>query len=262
MLILDCESRSAALGSIAAIYGVATDSIDDFLRTFDIDAHFLEVGPLRSSCQELSIVFESRFNLIPKPIDRVCWFHLTRVAPSEKFSAGVQPLSTSLEYVWQTVLNVFKESPYYSNLLVMKRDGVPNFHYTAKIGNSFHGGPYAMLVRAVAECPVEMGNHDYLRLPEIMEDICNGYLQAHGEYIHDQLMQALQPTIVKFWSTKDLGFGCVESALYYLYLTAHDERLNLWCNTCFDGENEAISSEQIICVEESQGFFSNRYITM
>lgn len=34
-------------------------------------------------------------------------------------------------------------------------------------------GPYAMLVREVAALSKEVGNHDYLDAPEIIEDICH-----------------------------------------------------------------------------------------
>lgn len=35
-----------------------------------------------------------------------------------------------------------------------------------------HGGPYAILVREVAEHTKAVGQHDYLGMPEIIEDLC------------------------------------------------------------------------------------------
>jgi len=134
----------------------------------------------------------------------------------------------------------------------MRQNGVPDRHYQAKAGEPFHAGPYAMLVREIAMHPRKNGNHDYLWLPEIMEDICNGYKQAHGEMLHDELNRALVPMIVKFWSAKYCGDDCIEVALDYLYRTAHDRASFRIPNTCFEGENKAIPPEQILRVEVTE----------
>jgi hypothetical protein len=123
------------------------------------------------------------------------------------------------------------------------RDGI------LPLGQPLLGGPYAMLVRESAFRAREMGNHDYLWLPEIMEDICNGYRVAYGDVIHERLCNALTPFIVKFWSTRILGKNCVESAMYYLYSTAHEEELCDLANTCYDGANSRVPPERIVCVE-------------
>ena len=81
-----------------------------------------------------------------------------------------------------------------------------------------------------------------------MEDICNGYMQVHDELLHEPLKQALSPMIVKFWSAEQDGIG-FETALYYLYVTAHDSAACWIPNTCFDGENQTIPPEQILRVE-------------
>lgn len=55
-----------------------------------------------------------------------------------------------------------------------------------------------MLVRESAFNASEMRNHDYLKLPEIIEDVCWGYQERFKESIQDEIMEALRPCIVKF----------------------------------------------------------------
>ena len=249
MNVIDCESRLSALKSIANLYAVSPSELDDFLGTFDLDAHYTSANSGRYSDQELRVVFESTFSRESNPIDRVYWFHLTRARQVVDFENGIYPLTSSLERVWQTILDVFLGTDHEVRLRQMRENGVPNRQYELKVGVPLHSGPYAMLVRDVAICPSKIGNHDYLALPEIMDNICTGYQDAYGESIHDVLKNALVPIVVKFWSAKKIGLNCIESALYYLYLTAHDRQLNVNANTCFDGGNQAIPPSQIINVE-------------
>lgn len=247
MLILDCESRESALASVATIYGVRTDEIDGFLQNLDLDAHCSTKRPLNSSDEELRLLFEKSVGRVAAPIDRVCWFHLTRAHPMSDFSGGIQPLSASLNQVWETLLKVFCGTKHEKPLIELRRKGIPDSQYRMKTGNAFYAGPYAMLIREVAFYPRESGNHDYLCLPEIMEDICNGYEQVHGESLHDTLNCALSPKIVKFWSS--LQVDHITTALHYLYRTAHDYTSTWIPNTCFDGSNKAIPPAQILRVE-------------
>ena len=220
----------------------------------DLDEHYARLNPPRMADQEITRLFEQSFGRTAAALDRVFWFHLTRARQGCDFSEGILPLDEALEEIWQTVLTVFSDTCHNSRLRLLKEKGVPNFHYVTKVGQPLHllGGPYAMLVRETAFKSQEMGNHDYLWLPEIMRDICNGYREAYGESLHEHLRAALTPYIVKFWSRKRLHKDCIESAMYYLYLTAHEQELSMDANTCFDGENSRIPPEQIVKIEAVQ----------
>lgn len=254
MIVLDCESRESALASVAAVYGVSPAEIDRFLRSFDVEAHYSKNDPHRPPDEELRILFEQTVGCVAAPIDRVCWFHLTRTDAASDFSNGIQPLSTVRDHVWGAVLKVFRGTKHELPLLQLRRDGVPDFQYGLKSDDSFHSGPYAMLVRAAALHSHEIGNHDYLWLPETMEDICNGYQKVHGESIHEELNQGLVPMIVKFWSVDQRSDNCVGVAMYYLYITLHSREMLLDANTCYDGENVAIPPERILRVEVAEDY--------
>lgn len=249
MIVLDCESRDSTLDSVSAIYGMSREEIEQFLQATDLDKHYATIDPVQPGHRELTLLFETEFGCCAAPLDRVFWFHLTRAQPNADFTNGIQPLDKALDRVWETIFTAFRNTHYEKNLQIMRTEGVRNFHYQLKVGNPVHGGPYAMLVRESAFRAEEMCNHNYLGLPEIIEDICNGYHEAYGEMIHDELHQHLTPYIVKFWSPKQTSKSCVESAMYYLYCTAHGEKLSTYANTCFDGENSPVPREQIVKIE-------------
>ena len=248
MMTMDCHNRRSCLGSMSVIYDVPMTEIEEFLRDVDLDEHYKRTHPRALGDSEITRLFEQQFGRVSTPLERVYWFHLTRAAEGADFRDGILPLGQALDRVWETVLTVFRDPPEHNNLRLLRERGVPDWHYGTKVGQPLLGGPYAMLVRESAFRAREMGNHDYLWLPEIMEDICNGYREAYGHVIHERLCNALTPFIVKFWSTKMLGKNCVESAMYYLYSTAHEEELCDLANTCYDGANSRVPPERIVCV--------------
>lgn len=252
MITLDCETRDSALGSVSLIYEVPAKEIDGFLRETDLERHYATNNPEHPGDEELTLLFERAFDCTPTAIDRVFWFHLTRAKPDSDFASGILPLSEALPGVWDTIMAIFRGTAREMNLRNLKEKGVPDFQYGLKVGQPLHAGPYAMLVRDSAFRSKEMSNHDYLWLPEIVEDICNGYHASYGDMIHDEVCEALVPYIVKFWSDKKIGKSCVESAMYYLYSTAHGQDLSICANTCFDGKNCRVPQEQIVKIEKVQ----------
>lgn len=252
MIILDCESRDSALASLSTIYGVPTREITQFLQETDLEKHYATCDPPNSVDRELALLFEQGFGSISAPISRVFWFHLTRAKPGADFARGILPLDEALNEIWETMLAVFKGTHHETNLRALRRNGVPDFQYELKVGQPAHGGPFAMLVRESAFRAQEMGNHDYLRLPEIMADICNGYDKTYSEAIHNDLREALVPYIVKFWSNEQSDKSYAEAAMYYLYCTVHGLDLSIYANTCFIGDNNRIPREHIVSVEAIQ----------
>ena len=99
MIILDCETHSSTMKSLAAIYDVNTHEIEELFKSFDLDQHYEVSDPDCMGDQELRKVFEDKLNLQPKKLDEVCWFHLTRALPEESFNEGMLPLSNSLRLV-------------------------------------------------------------------------------------------------------------------------------------------------------------------
>jgi hypothetical protein len=131
----------------------------------------------------------------------------------------------------------------------MSTEGVSNYHYKLKTPDPFHWGPFAMLVRDVAFVPERLANHDYLRLPEIIEDICNGYRAKYSISIHKEVIGALVPCIVKFVVRGNRGVVGIAPAIYYVYRSMRREPLSDYANTCFDGCGKVIPRADILRIE-------------
>ncbi len=249
MTAIDCESRESTLHSLAAIYEVEEEKkIDDFLRSLDIDRHYAENHPPCTADKEVLRLFEQAFNGPRVLPTKIYWFHLTRVLPSANFEDGIKPLSEALDGVWGTILSVFNETSHEEGLKALRSRGTGDDRYGVKLSSQVHGGPFAMLVRESAFRSEEMWSHDYLSLPEIMNDICDAYHHAYKVRIDEQLRAALVPCVVKFWSNKQIS-GTIPAAMYYLYCTAHGRGLTIDANTCYDGGNEWVPPEQLVGIE-------------
>ncbi len=85
-------------------------------------------------------------------------------------------------------------------------------------------------------------------MPEIIEDICNGYEKKFGESIFEIYQSFLVPKIIKFQSSKRIDTGCVKTALYYAYEAVRSNRPSGICVTCFDGKGSRIKPESIVSV--------------
>lgn len=137
------------------------------------------------------------------------------------------------------------------NLERIQKHGVADFQYSLKHNDPFHWGPYAMLVKDTAYHSRDLGNHDYLRMPEIIEDICNGYQKQFGEPIIEFYEQLLIPKVVKFESSSRLDDGCIEAAIYFAYQYVRKMPPNGGTVTCFDGNGTGINFEDIISVSDA-----------
>lgn len=242
-LILDCESENSTYRSLSNLFKCSKKELISLLADIDVDSS-PDILPDEYIFQKAI----ERFGDTADP-EFVCWFHLTRTTPDNTFKQGILPLGNALNGIWEVLNNIFKDSVHQKNLTALKETGVKNYHYNLKTPTPFHWGPYAMLIREAAFKSKEMGNHDYLWLPEIIEDICNAYCDEFGTYIHDDVVESLKPCIVKFKSPYSRDDGCVSTALYYLHACIKKEGMRWDTNTCFDGEATTIPYENILSIE-------------
>jgi hypothetical protein len=130
-------------------------------------------------------------------------------------------------------------------LAELRVNGVPNYQYQLKAPHALHHGPYAMLVRKSAFNASEMGNHDYLTLPEIIEEVCWSYQEQFSESIQAEIMASLRPCIVKFEDRSGTRTDVIGPVLRYCHCKAWNNELHIHTNTCFDGQGEAVPFEAI-----------------
>lgn len=249
MAVLDCESHESSLKSICDLYGTDVTRVNKFLLKVDLDEEYLREIVLKDSDDHLTDLFEKHFGKPTQVLDRVCWFHLTKVPLGTDFSEGILPLHLALDKIWRTVISIPSDPRKRAHLQKLRKEGVPNHLYLLKTQNLIHSGPFAMLVRETAFHANSMGNHDYLEFPEIIEHICNGYEQAFGESIHQEISVALRKCIVKFEVTDESGNDLIAPSLLYCWCTAHNEELSYGANTCYDGRGTTIRFAAIRKVE-------------
>ena len=247
---LDCESQDSTYRSLSNLFGCSKKDLISLLGEIDIEAIYQDpeaspdIPPANYVHQKAIKAFG--VNSAPK---FVCWFHLTRTTQDATFEQGILPLGKALSTIWETLLKIFEGTDHHSNLIELKASDIENYHYNLKTSNPFHYGPFAMLVKDTAFKAKEIGNHDYLWIPEIIEDICNAYHDKFGLSIHDDVVKSLKPCIVKFKSCYRIDDGCIRAALYYLHACIQKEGLCIDVNTCFDGKCKIIPFEDIMEIE-------------
>jgi hypothetical protein len=247
---LNCENYESSIGCLAHVYGKEVAGLERFLSELDIGREYeAEKISVRGDCY-LFDVFQAEFGKALRSWDRVRWFHLTRVPLGTDFSEGILPLTLSLEKVWKTIIAAQDDKRKRAICEKLRTMGVPDRQYNLKAGVPLHGGPYAMLVREAAFHSASMHNHDYLRTPEIVEDICNGFKNHCGESILDETLGALKPCIVKFEESADDDDGhLMRVLLYYCWSKCRGEDLCYLANTCFDGRGKIVPCSAIQNIE-------------
>jgi len=249
MIILDCESLDSTYKSIESIFGLTRETIDDVFAEPDFDRLQVEHGLQ----DEPHLLFErmrseSRASL---RFDAVCWFHLSRVPSPESFRNGILPLPDQTNAIWDSLRSLAGKQisdAAWAEFRTQMGDSHSAFLYHMKLNDPDHWGPYGVLVRDVAFCPTEVSNHDYLDIPEIVEDISLCFAERHGFDLRSAFIQNSKPCIVKFID-EDPHLRCLPPALYYLYSRFHRQCLTLSCNTCFDGRGRLVGPDSIRKIE-------------
>jgi hypothetical protein len=250
--ILDCESHESALNSIADAYGASAGEIGRFLEDSDLDESYEGHRQSKPFDEYLVEVFESRFGPPQQLWSSVRWFHLTRVPPGSGFTEGILPLHLVLDKIWKSIISIPRDLRTRVNLESLKDSGVPDYLYNMRASDILHAGPFAMLVREAAFCPTTLWNNDYLKFPEIVEDICNGYEQKYGGRIHEEISAALRPCIVTFEVVENHTSNLIAPVLLYCRCKARDEDMWLDANACYDGKGEVILATAIRKIEFPQ----------
>lgn len=249
-LVLDCESFEATVDSLARIFQTTSDSLKWLLAHKELSTHYDNNAQDEMSFKDyLFAVVEHNFGS-PLSLDAVCWFHTTRVLPGTAFSEGILPLDAALPHLKARLIDAIDDISIREQLqTALTSSGVADAHYFNKTNNSMHWGPYAILVRDVAFCAEKIGQHDYLGMPEIIEDICNGFRKTSGVDLIEVFRRKLKPTIVKFISTNNCDDICISTAISYAYSIIHGNAPNSTWAYCFNGENNPVPTQDILKVE-------------
>lgn len=138
---------------------------------------------------------------------------------------------------WRTFRNDFSNSTEHSANL-----------YRLKMRSRMHWGPFAMLVRESAFRSYEMGNHDYLGAPEVVEDICQACHEHTGIDLLSVFMEQTYFYIIKFWDDRDRN-GLLKPALCYLHAHVNKYEMNMNNNICFDSKATVVAAKRILKID-------------
>jgi hypothetical protein len=254
--LLDCESLGSARDSLAKLFNCIGTTLERFLADQALQATYVENFSMLPSFDDyLYKEVVRRFGTPAMPA-RVCWFHCTRITAGTNFSEGILPLGAALPRLKELLLDTIQE-PKSRELVrqVLNNNGGYAFHFREKTSNDVHGGPYAILVRDVAFHTKALGQHDYLGMPEIIEDLCSEVKSLAHIDLTENYRAALRPAIVKFTTAAAGSARChIATALCYVWAGLHNngkpDGNSVWC---FDGENVAVPARDIIEIQYLEG---------
>jgi hypothetical protein len=249
LIVLDCESFDSALHSLALIFRCKPVLLRDFLSIPEIDINYEENPNLPMGFREYLYEVVVKHIGQPQMLDSVSWFHTTRIRNDAAFSEGILPLGVILPNLITMLADVLDDPDKEQFRAALDTHGISDSHYSNKTNNDMHWGPFAILVRDVAFQANKLGQHDYLGMPEIIEDICNGLSKNGGPDFIEQFRAKLKPAIVKFTSNKVVNDVLIATALCYVRSCILQKELDCNSVNCFNGENEAVPYSDIVGVE-------------
>jgi hypothetical protein len=246
--ILDSESYGDCLISLAEGFQCTAADLEQSLKGLTNDDIFGNTDECIDYGTYL-LEFVSESFAEPLSLEAVYWFHATRTLESNSFEDGLLNLDDAKSSVWNILIESAPSEEIALKLENMQEEGGFDNMYHLRTEDSMHWGPYGALVKELVVDVGETAQRDYLELPEMIEDICNGYEQKFNESLHSHYSDQLVPKIIKFISTCRVDDGCLKAALAYLHSSIHDDHIGNGAITCFDSDGMNISAEDIIYVE-------------
>jgi hypothetical protein len=250
--VLDCDTFETALTSVAMAAGVSERELLGGLRRFnpaavDSSADWYEAVP-RAALASVGTDIESvRF-------DATCAFHGTRTLNPQGFlHQGILPLGAIIDPLWDGLFSIAGGHVTTAEWHAIRTAIETGRHesglaehsahlYRLKVGKTSLHGPYANLVRDHVIAPIE-GHHDYLKIPEIVEDIA----RFTGTDLQDRFERAAQSCVVKF-RHYDVTDHETASAVSYLLSKAHNEPHGFSSVHGIDCKGVAVPVEAVIAI--------------
>jgi hypothetical protein len=192
---------------LEAILRISRNDIEAAFRSINLER--FEKENTQCEIDEADFLFSIvTDNSSSKPVfHQTCWFHLTRIFDDNTFEQGILPLGERIDSIWEflhrlTRDHISTEEWDKFRLELCDRSQVRDRHgaylYNTKVPNPALWGPFAFLVRDVAFRTDEVGSHDCLRVPEIVEDICKCYSGTYSFDLLEAYRKQTKPCIVKF----------------------------------------------------------------
>lgn len=255
MIELNCSSLESAQRSVAALLDIDSSDLRRRLASFhyeDVDSSIRRLGPYEHLLVEQAL--ELSPDSLPQP-DSVVWFHGTRVPPDTTFQDGLLPLSKVIERVWDLLGRLAAEMATIAQWREFREsmEGNAAQQYFRKIGHRDNEGPFGFLVREnLTAIDHDGALHDFLSVPELVEDICAAYQEMYGLPLLNRFRDATTPCIVSF-RTGARPADDVLAAITYLHCQLRHVELRETCQTGYSANGETIPFANIVDVEWFEG---------
>ena len=248
-IILDCESYATALRSICGIFNLSEESLVNFLKDHTLyDEYNTKYSEITDFNNFLCCTFINEYNIDLTLLKSVYWFHLARTMDHQAYNMGILPLGEVehklLEDVYQLVRNAISHEEW--KRIVKKLYCFAQ--HSCRLAKIYHG-PYAILIKEQAYHLNEPGHHDYLAVPETIEDLCTVAKEETGIDLLSMFQKASYPIIVKFLTDSQKGHrNIIKDTILYLHKKCLGEKISPE-GYGFDSEGKAILPSQIVKIE-------------
>jgi len=234
--ILDCESLEGALTSLSRLLGLKCKELKATLLAYSMEEFESDCAPFVPNPRAIlwdRIVGPRTSQPIPATI---YWFHATRVKPGSDFSEGILPLNIMYPRL-KLMLEEMAGRP------IQIGSNPDDRQLKLKLSDSAHWRPHAFLIRD-AIVRRDNGIHDYLALPEIVQDYASS---VNAPWLIGAFQSATRPCIVKFRSIEPRD-DVAGVALFYCHSALWgDYSSQNALGFYFDGK--AVPGDDIISVE-------------
>jgi hypothetical protein len=259
VIALDCETYDTALKGICDIFEIQESDLLRFLEDSNLNVEHATKHSKEMPFEEfLYNAFITGFNCTPISITKVCWFHLARTLDPQSYENGIFPLGKIKDRLFSEMYQLISDkfTPEEWEEIIRSPGGRNHLAYGERVGNVMLHGCYAMLINEEAFLSEEFNAHDYLAIPEIVEDLCYAVEEKYGIDLMALYKAYSSSIIVKFF-TFPSDFSEQQRILTTVLSYLRSKCLNTELTGLYYGfaaQNEIIPPEQIIQIETVSAF--------
>ena len=196
---LICRTKETTEVSLASILNLSCNKLKQLL-SIDYEKLYEAIPSHEMDFSEyLYHEFLINNQITVHALSSIHWFHGTRCLRGTNFmNEGILPLNQVKKRLLKQIDHLAK----INRIPSTNTDSCHMAHYfflfVEKTEHSIHWGPYAMLVKDALIMPEQYDCHDYLEIPEIVEDYIGVKYPLHFNLLRDIYKKETNPCIVEF----------------------------------------------------------------
>ena len=251
-----CSSPSTACSTLQSWFQCTESEIKNFL-CINWMQKYEQTGQIYEMDFEDYLYKYALRRFVPiQNVSRIHWFHGTRSAhPSSFEERGIIPLNQILPELQRALDSLAEKHSISPATQISSYHGHHAFLMSIKQQNDMDQGPCAMLNLEAVTNAAQYDCHDYIDIPEIIEDYAYVKYGDCAKKLLSIYREVTSPIVVEFWSKPD-GLNSpnlrhiMGTVLLYLYTVMHRYEDVSWscCNTCYSGCGNIVDASRIVRV--------------